>query len=79
MRKQFIKNIKGLIQAGEDLPTVLRGAQMRQLAIIENAYLALEDNEVIAYGPMNEWPGITDWRECYGEKYKCWYLVWHRW
>jgi imidazolonepropionase len=63
MRKQFIKNIKGLIQAGEDLPTVLRGAQMRQLAIIENAYLALEDNEVIAYGPMNEWPGITDWRE----------------
>jgi imidazolonepropionase len=63
MRKQFIKNIKGLIQAGEDLPTVLRGAQMRQLAIIENAFLALEDNEVIAYGPMNEWPGITDWRE----------------
>ena len=63
MRKQFIKNIKGLIQAGEDLPVVLRGAQMSQLATIENAYLAIEDNEVIAYGPMNEWPGITDWRD----------------
>jgi imidazolonepropionase len=36
---------------------------MNQLALIENAYLALEDNEVIAYGPMNEWPGITDWRD----------------
>ncbi len=63
MRKQFIKNIKGLVQAGEDLPLVLRGAQMNQLPLIENAYLALEDNEVIAYGPMNEWPGITDWRD----------------
>jgi imidazolonepropionase len=63
MRKQFIKNIKGLVQAGEDLPMVLRGSQMNQLPIIENAFLALEDNEVIAYGPMNEWPGITDWRE----------------
>jgi len=55
MRKQFIKNIKGLVQAGEELPAVLRGKQMNQLALIENAYLALEDNEVIAYGPMNEW------------------------
>ncbi|MDP4596576.1 MAG: imidazolonepropionase [Crocinitomicaceae bacterium] len=63
MRKQFIKNIKGLVQAGEDLPMVLRGSQMNHLPIIENAFLALEDNEVIAYGPMNEWPGITDWRE----------------
>lgn len=63
MSKQFIKNIKGLVQAGEELPAVLRGKQMNQLALIENAYLALEDNEVIAYGPMNEWPGITDWRD----------------
>lgn len=63
MRKQFIKNIKGLVQAGEELPAVLRGTQMNQLALLENAYLALEDNEVIAYGPMNEWPGITDWRD----------------
>lgn len=63
MRKQFIKNIKGLVQAGENLPAVLRGPQMSHLAILENAYLALENNEVIAYGPMNEWPGITDWRE----------------
>ena len=62
MRKQFIKNIKGLVQAGEDLPEVVRSAQMQVLPMIENAFLALEDNEVIAYGPMSEWPGITDWR-----------------
>ena len=63
MRKQFIKNIKGLLQVGEDLPDVLRKEQMQTLATIENAFLALEDNEVVAYGPMDEWPGITDWRD----------------
>lgn len=63
MRKQFIKNIKGLVQAGENLPEVVRSAQMQTLPIIENAFLALEDNEVIAYGPMSEWPAITDWRD----------------
>lgn len=63
MRKQFIKNIKGLLQVGEELPQSLRGEQMQHLSMIENAFLALEDNEVIAYGPMNEWPGITDWRD----------------
>ncbi len=63
MRKQFIKNIKGLLQVGEDLPDVLRKEQMQTLATIDNAFLALEDNEVVAYGPMDEWPGITDWRD----------------
>jgi imidazolonepropionase len=63
MRKQFIKNIKGLVQVGEDLPTVIRGQHMRQLPILENAYLALEDNTVVDYGLMTEWPGISDWRD----------------
>lgn len=63
MRKQFIKNIKGLVQAGEELPSVRRGKQMQTLPVLENAYLALEDNEVIAYGPMSEFPAIIDWRE----------------
>ncbi len=63
MRKQFIKNIKGLVQVGEDLPNVLRGQQMQQLPVLENAYLALEDNTVVDYGLMSDWPGITDWRD----------------
>lgn len=63
MRKQFIKNIKGLVQVGEDLPNVLRGKQMQQLPVLENAYLALEDNTVVDYGLMSDWPGITDWRD----------------
>ncbi|MEN9699568.1 MAG: hypothetical protein RLZZ301_766 [Bacteroidota bacterium] len=63
MQKQLIKNIKGLVQVGEDLPAVCRGHVMQQLPIIENAFLALEDNEVVAYGPMEAWEGISDWRE----------------
>lgn len=63
MSKILIKNIKGLIQAGEQIPSVRKGAEMKQLDMIPNAYLALEDGEVIAYGPMNEWEGIIDWRD----------------
>lgn len=63
MKKILFKNIKGLVQAGEDIPTVLRGAEMKNLPIIENAFLALEDGEVVAYGPMEEWGGIDDWRD----------------
>lgn len=63
MSKILIKNIKGLVQAGEQIPSVLKGAEMKQLDVIEEAYLALEDGEVIAYGKMTEWEGILDWRD----------------
>lgn len=63
MSKILIKNIKGLVQAGEHIPCVRKGAEMKQLDIIEEAYLALEDGEVIAYGKMTEWEGILDWRD----------------
>jgi imidazolonepropionase len=63
MSKILIKNIKGLVQVGEELPMVLKGKEMRELPILENAFLALEDGEVVGYGPMNEWEGISDWRD----------------
>ncbi len=63
MRKILIKNIKGLVQCGEDLPKMRKGKEMRKLPIIENAYLALEDGVIVAYGRMSEWGGITDWRD----------------
>ena len=63
MKKVLIKNIKGLVQVGENIPTLLRGSEMKTLPIVENAYLALEDGEVVAYGKMEEWEGILDWRD----------------
>jgi imidazolonepropionase len=63
MRKILIKNIKGLVQAGEEIPTVLRGAEMASIPLISDAFLALEDGVVVAYGHMSELQGIDDWRD----------------
>ncbi len=62
MSKILIKNIKGLVQYGENLPIARIGKEMQELPILENAYLAIEDNIIVAYGSMQEWEGITDWR-----------------
>ncbi len=63
MGKILIKNIKGLVQCGENLPKMRRGADMKILPILENAFLALEDGVIVAYGSMEDWGGITDWRD----------------
>ncbi len=64
MKNIFIKNIKGLVQAGENIPNRLAGKDSNELTVIENAFLALENGStVVAYGPMSEWEGIDDWRD----------------
>lgn len=63
MSKILIKNIKGLVQFGEDLPKVRKGTEMKELPILENAFLAIENGVIVAYGAMEDWGGITDWRE----------------
>lgn len=63
MGKILIKNIKGLVQYGENLPKVRKGREMRELPILENAFLAFEDGAIVAYGSMEDWGGITDWRD----------------
>jgi imidazolonepropionase len=52
MQKILIKNIKGLVQAGENIPAIRKGKEMQELPIVKNAFLILEDGEVIAYGKM---------------------------
>ena len=64
MKNIFIKNIKGLVQAGENLPNIVSGNHSDALNIIEDAFLALENGStVVAYGPMSDWEGIDDWRD----------------
>ncbi len=58
MQKILIKNIKGLVQAGEDIPLIRKGKDMQELPIVKDAFLYLEDNEVIAYGKMDDWKEI---------------------
>ena len=63
MSKILIKNIKGLVQYGENLPSVRKGKEMKELPVLENAFLALENGVIVAYGLMSDWGGITDWRD----------------
>jgi imidazolonepropionase len=61
MSKILIKNIKELLQAGENIPTLIKGEQMKTISRIENAFLAIEDGEIVDYGAMSDLEGITDW------------------
>ncbi len=63
MQRILIKNIKELVQVGENIPAKIRGGEMKEVPTISDAFLALEDGEVVAYGPMSEWEGVTDWRD----------------
>lgn len=62
MSKILIKNIQTLYQVGEHFPPYLSGSEMQTVPSINQAFLAIEDGTIVAYGPMEEWEGITDWR-----------------
>lgn len=63
MSKVLIKNIKGLVQVRETPKEPLKGKGMAELPVLENAFLAIEDGRIVAYGSMKDWGGITDWRD----------------
>ena len=61
MHKILIKNIQQLAQVRESGINTVKGAAMAVLPSIFDAWLAIEDDLIVAYGKMEEWPGITDW------------------
>lgn len=61
MKKVLIKNIQSLLQCGEDLPTVVKGSDMKSIPSIDQAFVASEDGVIVSYGPMSELEGISDW------------------
>ena len=63
MGKLLIKNIKGLAGVFEKSPKWLAGKSMAAFPVIENAWLAVEDEKIIDFGRMEEWGGINDWRD----------------
>lgn len=58
----LIKNIRGLAGVYEEAPALLRGSEMNRLPVLENAFLAIENGKIAMYGSMDDWGGITDWR-----------------
>ncbi len=61
MSRLLIKNIKGLYLAGENLNSALRGKQMHEIPVLENAYVATENDTIVDYGSMDELMGVIDW------------------
>src|SRR3989337_3995589 len=57
----LIKNIKQLVQVRESVIKKVSGSEMKQLPLIENAWLAIEGDKIAAFGEMKDFPGITDW------------------
>lgn len=55
------KNIKGLVGAYEQPPKFLQGKEMRNFACIKDAWLAIENGDVVDFGAMSDFPGIIDW------------------
>jgi imidazolonepropionase len=60
--KILIKNIKQLVQTEETPQLKVAGAAMKQLSCINNAWLAIEDDLIVGFGSMDDWEGITDWK-----------------
>ncbi len=58
----LIKNIKTLVQARKENVSKVSGADLNILPCIENAWLAIDKGLIADFGSMDDFPGITDWK-----------------
>ena len=61
MHRLLIKNAKALVGSHAGGIDRLAGATMAHLPCVEDGWLLAEDGRIIDLGPMETWPGITDW------------------
>lgn len=61
MSKLLIKNIKELVQVESTPKKKIVGEEMKNLSTIRNAWLAIEDDLIVGFGEMADFPEITDW------------------
>ena len=59
MKKIFL-NIKGLLQVLENSEEIILGHDMKNLNKINDAYLIIDNNLIIDYGPMNKCPAFNN-------------------
>jgi imidazolonepropionase len=52
----LIKNIKQLIQVRPEAPMMLRGNEMAELPVLDNAWLLIENGLIHSFGEMNSCP-----------------------
>ena len=59
MQSLFI-DIKGLVGAYENCPKFLSGKQMKELVVLENAWLSVDNGLVKGFGTMNSCPELEN-------------------
>ncbi len=55
----LITNISGLVQARTTPVSVVAGGDMQKLPVLSNAFVAIHDGQVRAFGPMDDLPVLT--------------------
>lgn len=63
MSKLLIKNIKTLVQVRDADILKVSGIAMKELPCIHNAWLAADNGVIADFGDMENFPGITDWKD----------------
>src|SRR5687768_3604408 len=63
MQKLLLKNIKSLVGVYENAPQKLKGRDMKHLPCLENAWVACDNGRIADFGSMEDFPGITDWKD----------------
>lgn len=61
--KLLIKNIKTLVQVEQNPKLKVSGKEMKTLPCINDAWLAIENDKIVDFGEMKNFPGISDWKE----------------
>lgn len=61
--KVLFKNIKQLLQVREPSVKLLKGKEMQELPLIENAWLLVEDGKIAEFGKMEELPSFDNVEE----------------
>jgi imidazolonepropionase len=60
MKSVLIKNIAGLVHSKTPISKALRGEALKQIDLLENAYLMIEDGIISDYGSMDSIPERAD-------------------
>jgi imidazolonepropionase len=55
----LIQNIKGLVQVRDKSVARVSGAQMAELPILDNTFLAIDNGRIIDFGPMTQLPDFV--------------------
>ncbi|KAB1066056.1 imidazolonepropionase [Salibacter halophilus] len=63
MKKTLIKHIKTLYQVESEPREKVAGKDMATLPLIEDAYLAIEGDTIVDFGPMTDLHGVTNWND----------------